>query len=132
MLIDDTSKIIRYWKAGEHHHGLFKKGWMPPHPTFFVKKEIYNKYGLYNTDLSLAADYELMLRFIHKMKISLSYLPAVFVKMRVGGRGNMRLSQRLKANREDRLAWKLNGLRPGLFTLILKPLLKVKQYFKSV
>ena len=129
---DDTSKIIRYWKADAYHHGLFKKGWMPPHPTFFVKKEIYDKYGLYNTDLSLAADYELMLRFIHKMKISLSYLPAVLIKMRVGGTGNKSLPQRLKDNREDRLAWKLNGLKPGTFTLFLKPLLKVKQYFTSV
>jgi len=129
---DDTDKIFRYWKAGEYKHGLFRKGWMPPHPTFFVKKEIYDRYGLYNTKLSLAADYELMLRFIHKMKVPLSYLPQVLVKMRVGGRGNISLSQRLKANREDRLAWKLNGLKPGAFTLLLKPLLKVKQYFKSV
>lgn len=132
VLKDDTGKIFRYWKAGEYKHGLFKKGWMPPHPTFFVKKEVYDKYGLYNTKLFLAADYELMLRFIHKMKISLSYLPQVIVKMRVGGKGNISFSQRLKANREDRLAWKLNGLKPGLFTLVLKPLLKVKQYFQSV
>jgi len=129
---DDTGKIFRYWKAGEYKHGLFEKGWMPPHPTFFVKKEVYDKYGLYNTKLSLAADYELMLRFIHKMKISLSYLPQIIVKMRVGGKGNISFAQRLKANREDRLAWKLNGLKPGLFTLVLKPLLKVKQYLKSV
>ena len=125
---DDTGKISRYWKAGAYKHGLFIKGWMPPHPAFFVKKKIYAQYGGYNTKLSLSADYELMLRFIHKMKIPLSYLPQVIVKMKSGGRGNISFSQRLKANREDRLAWKLNGLKSGAFTMFLKPLLKIKQF----
>jgi glycosyltransferase involved in cell wall biosynthesis len=61
---DDTSKVVRYWKSCPYQDGLFLKGWMPPHPTFFVKKEIYEKYGLFNPNLGTAADYELMLRFL--------------------------------------------------------------------
>jgi glycosyltransferase len=108
---------------------MFKKGWMPPHPTFFVKRELYEKYGGFNLSLKSAAYYELMLRFIHKHKAKLAYLPEVSVKMRVGGRSNASLKNRLRANREDRMAWKINGLSPGLFTLIRKPLSKLKQYF---
>jgi glycosyltransferase len=102
---------------------------MPPHPTFFVKRKCYNKYGLYNTTLKSAADYELMLRFIHKYKISLAYLPRVITKMRIGGVSNISLFNRYKANREDKMSWKINGLKPFIFTFILKPLKKIKQYF---
>jgi len=130
--IDKTAvdKVIRNWKSGYYKAGLFLKGWMPPHPAFFVKKSCYLNYGNFNTDLKSAADYELMLRFIHKFKISISYLPEVLVKMRVGGKSNITLLNRIKANREDRLAWKINGLTPAPFTLILKPLLKLKQFLK--
>jgi glycosyltransferase len=72
-----------------------------------------------------------MLRFLYKNKISSSYIPEVLVKMRTGGASNVSLSNRLKANREDRLAWKINGLKPGSFTLILKPLSKLRQFFKE-
>jgi glycosyltransferase involved in cell wall biosynthesis len=127
---NDTQKIIRNWQAGQYTEGSFLKGWMPPHPTFFVKKEIYNKYGVFNTDLKSAADYEIMLRFIHKHKIKIAYLPQVLVKMRVGGKSNVTLLNRIKANQEDRKAWKINGLKAGLLTLLLKPLRKLDQYWK--
>ncbi|MBA3898772.1 MAG: glycosyltransferase [Bacteroidetes bacterium] len=122
-------KVIRYWKAGEYTKGLFLKGWMPPHPTFFVKKYVYDKLGLFNLQLKSSADYELMLRFIHKGNIIVVYLPEVMVKMRTGGQSNVTLRNRIKANQEDRLAWKLNGLSPTPFTLILKPLMKARQFF---
>jgi hypothetical protein len=101
---------------------------MPPHPTFFVKKQIYNQYGKFNLDFKTAADYELMLRFIEKNKIKLTYLPEYTIKMRVGGKSNVSLQNRIKANREDRRAWKVNGLRPRLYTLFLKPLRKIFQF----
>jgi len=126
---DDTSKIIRHWKAGEYKDGMFLTGWMPPHPTFFVKRNIYEKYGKFNTQFTSAADYELMLRLVHKEKIKIAYLPEVIVKMRVGGKSNVTFANRIKANMEDRLAWKINGLRSNLFTLLLKPLSKLKQFF---
>jgi glycosyltransferase involved in cell wall biosynthesis len=125
----DTSKIIRNWRSGEYRHGLFYKGWMPPHPAFFVKKKCYDIYGTYNTSLRSAADYELMLRLLHKNKCSTVYLPEVLVKMRVGGKSNVSLLNRIKANREDKKAWIINGLTPGLFTLIRKPLSKIGQFF---
>jgi len=125
---DNTNKIVRTWKSGNYTHGKFLWGWMPPHPTFFVKKEVYEKYGSFNTDLRSAADYELMLRFLHKNKITVAYLPEFIVKMRVGGQSNASVKNRLKANNEDRKAWDLNGLKPYFFTLTLKPLRKIFQF----
>ncbi len=125
----DTKKIIRNWRSGEYVHGLFLKGWMPPHPSFFLKKEIYKKFGTFNTSFRSAADYELMLRMLHKNKISTAYLPEVIVKMRVGGVSNSSMKNRVKANREDKRAWEVNGLKPGLLTFIRKPLSKIKQFF---
>jgi len=126
----NENKVIRYWKSGQYKDGLFLKGWMPPHPTFFVRKEIYQKYGAFNLSLKSAADYELMLRLLHKFKISTAYIPEVLVKMRVGGKSNVSLKNRIKANFEDRKAWEINGLKPGTFTLLFKPLSKLIQYFR--
>lgn len=128
---ENTDKTTRYWKSGEYKDGLFKKGWMPPHPTFFLKKSRYNEFGTYNLELKSAADYELMLRMLHKHKISVNYLPRVITKMRVGGQSNVTFRNRIKANKEDRRAWVINGLKPGLLTLTMKPLRKIKQFVKK-
>jgi glycosyltransferase involved in cell wall biosynthesis len=128
---DDLFKVTRKWISGNYKDGDFKMGWMPPHPTFYVKKEVYDKYGVFNLDFSSAADYEIMLRFIHKNKIKIAYLPKVMVKMRQGGQSNASLSNRLKANREDRRAWEVNGLKPGPLTLLFKPLSKLTQFIKK-
>ena len=125
----DTEKVCRYWSAGSFHAGRFLRGWMPPHPTFFVRREIYEKYGGFNLELGTAADYELMLRFLVKHEITTQYIPEVLIKMRMGGQSNATLRRRLLANRMDRMAWKVNGLRPYPWTLILKPLSKIGQYF---
>jgi glycosyltransferase involved in cell wall biosynthesis len=123
-----TDKVVRYWKSGKYHPGRFLNGWMPPHPSFFVRNKCYQQYGLFHTHFKTSADYELMLRFIHKHKISVAYLPSVLVKMRIGGQSNVSLKNRIEANREDRKAWEINGLKPGLFTLIKKPLSKIVQF----
>jgi glycosyltransferase involved in cell wall biosynthesis len=125
----NTDKIIRNWKSGQYKPGMFLRGWMPPHPTFFVRREIYLKYGVFSPELRSAADYELMLRFIHRYHIKLVYLPKVTVKMRVGGKSNVTLRNRIHANLEDRKAWKMNNLRPAFYTLYLKPLRKIIQFF---
>jgi glycosyltransferase involved in cell wall biosynthesis len=127
----NTDKVLRKWISGSYVKDSFLKGWMPPHPTFFVRKEVYEKYGMFNTILRSAADYEFMLRVIHKFKIRLTYLPQVIVRMRAGGESNASLSNRIKANKEDRKAWELNGLKPNTFTLIRKPLSKVLQFIKK-
>lgn len=128
--IGNTGKneIVRVWKAGAYKPNFFYKGWMPPHPTFYVRREVYQKFGSFNTQLKFAADYELMLRFILKHQITLSYIPEFLVKMRVGGASNRNLSNRIKANIEDRKAWKLVEIKPGFLTLVLKPLKKIFQY----
>lgn len=125
---DDPGKIIRHWKAGQYFPGAFTSGWMPPHPTFYVKKEIFSRYGNYNTAFQFASDYELMLRFIHKHGITLEYIPEVTVKMRVGGKGNISLKNRLLANAEDKKAWEVNGLKPPRFIRVKKPLSKLRQF----
>lgn len=125
---EDPNKIKRYWKSGEYQHGKFKRGWMPPHPTFFVRKSCYDKFGTYTLALRSAADYELMLRFIHKHRIRMSYLSRVIIKMREGGESNVTLRNRIRANKEDRKAWRMNDLQPGPLTLTLKPLRKLGQF----
>ena len=123
--------IKRYWKSGEYHPRKFYWGWMPPHPTFFVRRAIYERYGLFNLDLGTAADYELMLRFLLKHRISCKYIPEVFTCMRVGGMSNATLGNRLKANRMDRKAWGVNGLKPYPWTIPLKPIRKIPQFFMN-
>ncbi len=127
----NTNQIHRKWKAGIYKEGMFLNGWMPPHPTFFVKRTIYETCGNFNLNLTSASDYELMLRFIHKHKIKLAYLPEFIIKMRIGGKSNVTFKNRIKANKEDRLAWKLNNVKPYFYTLYLKPLRKIIQLFKK-
>jgi len=124
----NSAKVIRTWKSGKYEPGYFFNGWMPPHPTLFVKKEIYERYGGFKTELGTAADYELMLRLIHKHRIKLAYLPETIIKMRVGGESNSSIINRLKAHHYDRKAWKMNSLKPRFYTLWLKPLRKIGQY----
>jgi len=127
---DNTNQIKRTWTAGKYKPNSFLKGWMPPHPTFFLTKDCYTKFGKYTLKLKSAADYELMLRMIHKHQIPLSYLNRVIIKMRVGGVSNASITNRLKANKEDRMAWEMNNLKPNKLTLIQKPLSKLTQFFR--
>lgn len=124
----ETSKVVRRWKSGNFSNKSFYWGWMPPHPTFFVRKKVYERVGMFNTDLKSAADYELMLRILVKNKMSAYYMPKTIVSMSTGGISNATLYNRIRANKEDRLAWKMNGLRPYFFTLYLKPLRKITQF----
>ena len=125
----NISKINRYWQAGEYTTSKIKNGWMLPHPTFFVKKRFYNKYGLYNTDFRSAADYEMILKLLYKHNINVIYIPMILVKMRAGGISNSNLWNRIRANKEDSLAWTRNQLNKPLFVRVKKPLLKIRQFF---
>lgn len=121
-------KTVRYWKSGAFDPQKFYWGWMPPHPTFFVRREVYEMYGVFNLNLGSAADYELMLRFLVKHGVRAAYIPKVLVKMRMGGVSNATVGNRLAANRMDRKAWAVNGLRPYPWTLTMKPLRKLGQW----
>jgi glycosyltransferase involved in cell wall biosynthesis len=125
----DLSRMRRYWKAGECGLSAFRKGWMLPHPTFFVRRELYKRFGGYRTDFTNSADYELILRFVYKHVIQLTYLQRILVRMRVGGVSNATLRDRLEANSEDRRAWKVNGLKAPVWIRLTKPLRKVSQWF---
>jgi len=125
---NDINKTIRYWKSSPFDSALLKKGWMPPHPTFFVKRRAYEKYGMFDTSFSIAADYELMLRFLCQYKISTSYIPEVLVKMRMGGESNRSLRNLLRKSSEDYRAMKMHNVG-GIFTLVRKNLSKIPQFF---
>ena len=125
---NNLDKVVRTWKAGHFSRRNFYYGWMPPHPTFFVRREVYEKVGLFNISLRSAADYELMLRILIKHMIPTHYIPEVIVKMRAGGMSNASFKNRINANKEDRLAWKLNNLEPHFFTLYAKPIRKISQF----
>jgi glycosyltransferase len=126
---DDVAKITRYWQAGEYSTSKIKNGWMLPHPTFFVKKDIYSRYGLYDTDLKSAADYEMILKLLYKHNISVYYIPMILVNMRMGGESNRSLWNRIKANKQDSLAWTKNQLNKPMFVRLKKPLQKLRQFF---
>ena len=124
----DPGKVVRSWKSGNFSVEKFYWGWMPPHPTFFVRRSIYERFGGFNLELGSAADYELMLRFLVRHKIKAAYIPEVLVKMRTGGVSNASLRNRVLANRMDRRAWEVNNLKPFPWTLWMKPLRKVGQW----
>jgi len=128
----DLSRVVRIWHSGSYSDKVFFKGWMPPHPTFFVRREIYQKYGTFNPALGTSADYEMMLRLLVKHRISTTYIPEILVKMRTGGQSNASFNNRIKANRMDRLAWNINGLKPDLLTLWIKPIRKIIQFWPSL
>jgi len=126
----DTSKIFRYWKSGEFTVERLKKGWMPPHPTFFVKRELYEKYGKFDLSFKIAADYDFMLRMLGKYQISTAYLPKVLYKMRVGGASNRSIKNIIQKSKEDIKALRNNKIG-GYSTLFMKNVVKIPQFFKK-
>lgn len=125
---NDTSKIIRHWISGKQRP--FKYGWHPAHPTFYVKREIYQKYGLFDLNFKFAADFELMLRLIEKEHIKLVYLPEPLVRMRLGGTTSKNFTNIRKGNIECIKAFKKNGIKVSWFYPLFRLLPKLKQYFQ--
>lgn len=97
---NNVNQIVRFWKSKDYEPGLFKSGWMPAHPTFFVRKSVYNKFGDFDLSYKIAADFELLFRFIEKNAIKTQYLPRVLVKMRLGGTTNKNISNIVRQNKE--------------------------------
>lgn len=106
----DLNLIVRDWVSGPYHNAAFKKGWQPAHPTFYLRRDLYNKYGGYDPKFKSAADFELMLRFYEKHNISSEYLPRVLVKMRVGGVSNKSYINIFIANFYNLLAFHKNNI----------------------
>lgn len=124
----DAGRVRRYWRAGEMARNKLYHGWMPPHPTFFVRRQYYQRLGGYRLDLGTAADYELMLRYLLCHQLSAVYLPHLLVRMRSGGASNRSLVSRLRAHGMDWKAWLVNGLLPFPWTVPCKPLRKLTQW----
>jgi len=116
-------KISRYWKAGKHSRFKWYFGWMPPHPTFFVRRSVYRRHGLFDLDYTIAADYELMLRLIFKEQINIEYVNRVLVKMAPGGTS----SRVVQGNVDTGKAWVRNKLHGGYLVPVLKPARKLFQ-----
>ena len=123
-----TQIVIRNWKSSEFNKSLLKKGWMPPHPTLFLKKEVYKNHGLFDLSYKISADYDFMLRVFNDSELKFGYLPKLITRMRVGGASNRSLKNIIRKTKEDYIAIKRNNI--GNFTtLITKNTSKLKQFF---
>lgn len=127
----DLNKVVRYWRSCDYKDGLFKKGWVPAHPTFFVRRTVHEKYGNFDLNYSLAADFELMMRFLDKYKAKSVYTPKVLVKMRVGGATNKKIYNIIKQNKEIYRALRKNGVTITPFFFVIKFLSRIKQFFSK-
>ena len=128
---DNTQKVLRTWNGDEYNREKIKYGWMPAHPSFYIRKKIIERCGFYETHFYTAADYEFMIRYLYFHSVNACYLPKLIVRMRSGGMSNGSISRRLRANRRDYLAMKKNKVPFAMFISILKPLRKIHQ-FKNI
>ena len=124
----NINKTIREWKSCDFRPELLRQGWMPAHPTFFLKKAVYQKHGHFNLAYRIAADYDFMLRVLQDENLSFSYLPKVITKMRVGGASNRSLKNIVQKSKEDYKSIKSNGLSYPLWVLLAKNLSKIPQF----
>lgn len=126
---EDTSRVQRKWRSNNARPEDLVWGWMPAHPTLYLKKELFDRYGEYSLNYGTAADYELMLRFLYKHRVSTVHLPVLMVNMRSGGMSNQDMKHRYHALLNDYRALKHNGIPFPLLALILKKLRKIRQFF---
>lgn len=127
---ENTDQVIRYWKSGEYHSGKLARGWMPPHPTFYMKRSYYEKLGGFDLKYKIAADYDAMLRYLVQGQVTVHYIPEVLVRMRLGGVSNRSLRNMMLKSLEDYRAIKNNHVG-GINTLLMKNLTKIPQFFKK-
>jgi glycosyltransferase len=127
---DDIARVFRHWRSGSFSIAQLRLGWMPPHPTFYVRADRLAKVGAFDASLKISADYDFMLRCLNRSDARAAYIPDVLVRMRAGGVSNRSLSAMLDKSRED-----LRSLRSAGFvgwpTLVCKNLRKIPQFFRS-
>jgi glycosyltransferase involved in cell wall biosynthesis len=119
------NKALRYYKGGVFSLSRVSYGLMPPHPTFFIKKDVYEKYGKFDTRYTLSADFDLILRFLGVHKVPFAYIPKVLVKMRTGGKSTSSLKRTLIMNREDLESCERNGVKTNVFKFYSKYISKI-------
>lgn len=128
----NMQNIIRYWRGNSFKRFRFNYGWMPAHPTFYVRTNLIKELGGYEIHYYTAADYEFMTRYLYRFRINACYLPKLIVRMRAGGQSNKNLNIRVRANRRDYLAMKENKIPFPFAVSILKPIIKLHQYYYNV
>ena len=125
---DDPDVVVRYWRSGKFSQSRLGWGWMPPHPTLYVRRSVYQRLGGFDLRYRIAADYDTMLRFLGKGKVRAAYIPEVLVKMRLGGASNRSVNNIVRKSWEDYLVLRRNGVG-GVGALAWKNMRKVKQFF---
>lgn len=123
----DTNNVIRLWKSGQYKRDKLKTGWMPPHPTFYMKRDLYNKFGLFDLSFKIAADYDSLLRYLWTNKVKMAYLPKIVIKMRVGGASNRSLKNIIQKTKEDITAIKNNNIF-WPYAVLIKNFSKIPQF----
>lgn len=123
----DPGRIVRYWRSRPYEPGLCRRGWMPAHPTFYVRRQVYERHGGFDLSLSIAADFEICLRLLEVHRLPVTYLPGVLVRMRMGGASNASLRNILRANREVSRALGKHGYPGGLWLILGKLASKLVQ-----
>ena len=123
-----TDRIVRRWRSGAYARDRLRRGWMPPHPALFVRRDVFAEHGQYDTSYQIAADYDAILRWMWRGNIRVAYLPEVLVKMRVGGESNRSLGRMITKSREDYRALRANGVG-GIGALAWKNASKIPQFF---
>lgn len=127
---DDPDTIVRHWISKPFKERSFFKGWHPPHPTLYMRRSVYEKLGLFDLDFSLAADFELMLRFFERYKIKTKYLPITTIRMRLGGATSKNLQNIRKQNFECMDAFRVNNFKPPLLYPIYRLVPKLFQFMR--
>lgn len=125
---EDITKVVRFWNSRSFNSKLLSKGWMPAHPTLFLKKEVYEKHGFFNLTYQISADYDFMLRILKDDSLKFGYLPKVITKMRIGGASNGSINNIIKKTKEDYRAIRSNHIG-GWFSILIKNTSKIKQLF---
>ena len=124
---DNPDEVVRYWRSGVFSERRLRWGWMPPHPTLYVRRHVYEQHGLFDTSFRIAADYDFILRTLGQNRVGVRYIPEVLVKMRVGGVSNRSLRNIVRKSSEDLRALRRNGVG-GLGALLWKNLSKLPQF----
>jgi glycosyltransferase len=125
----NTNNVIRHWVADEYSQLRLKWGWMPPHPTLFLRRSVIERWGGFDTSYSISADYDAILRYFGQGALRVAYIPRVLVKMRVGGESNRSLTKIWRKSCEDYRALKKNGVG-GVGALVWKNASKIGQFFR--
>ena len=130
VYVNGKDEVSRYWKSGTNRRIKWRFGWRPPHPTFFVRRSVYQKYGLFDADYEIGGDYDMQLRLLFKHRLASRHIPRVLVRMAVGGASTGKVRGIVKAHLEATCAWRKNGLWGATVILVLKPVIKIAQRFR--